>query len=988
MAGKSRGATWKRWDPHIHAPGTLFSDKFKGASAWEDYLTAIETSEPRVRALGVTDYYRLDLYEAVRAHKQKGRLADVELIFANVELRLDVGLPKGNAINIHLLISPEDADHVERAHEFLQGLSFGAHRCDKAGLIRLGKEHQRGLSDEKAYEEGAKQFKVSFGDLEQRWSESSWARQHIVIAVPGSNQDGTAGLQGDDGFAALRVRIERFAQVIFASQSAQRAFWLGQSGKASLDEIREKWNGPKPCLHGSDAHEQERVVAPALDRFCWLKGDVIFDTLRQACIEPELRAVVGTAPPSGAFVNQTIEELSMGAAPWFKSGDQPINSGLVAVIGARGSGKTALADLIAAGAQAQSKDPDNRSFIARAQKNKLLKGAKVTLKWANQEKSEQPIDNLDTDALFEPSRVQYLSQHFVDQLCSSEGENDALIAEIERVVYQAHPSGDRLGTTNFGELRDHRIEDARRKRERAEDLIGDLSEQIEEELAKRAGLAGLTKQGDDRKTQHKREIGERAAVLKRGKASDAARLGEVQSAIDRAQGRVEAAERRQRALRSIGAEVQNSKRVLIPEARERVRRHSVAAGLNAAKIKEFDLAFEGDVDAILKAAGDAASAALKAVTGEAVAPIDEAQPVPSPYFTANADLDQQPRSILNAEAERLRRLAGIDQDNAKQLERINTRIQQSEAAIAQLERRAKDAEGAIDRAKTLRERRRLAYTEVFEAIAEEEAELTALYAPLDKILKAKSGTLRRLRLAVERRVDVAQWAKAGEDLIDLRKSGDLKGKDAVSQAARTDLLDIWRTGKPADVAAAMSAFREKYQETLVNQATADRSDPSAWRDWIKNLSTWLYRTDHIRVVYGIEYDGVRIEQLSSGTRGIVLLLLYLALDTDDDRPLIIDQPEENLDPKSIYEELVPLFREAKNRRQIIIVTHNANLVVNTDADQVIVADCGPHMAGRLPDISYLSGGLERAEIRKLACAILEGGERAFTDRAKRLRFTM
>lgn len=147
MAGKSRGATWKRWDPHIHAPGTLFSDKFKGASAWEDYLTAIETSEPRVRALGVTDYYRLDLYEAVRAHKQKGRLADVELIFANVELRLDVGLPKGNAINIHLLISPEDADHVERAHEFLQGLSFGAHRCDKAGLIRLGKEHQRGLGD-------------------------------------------------------------------------------------------------------------------------------------------------------------------------------------------------------------------------------------------------------------------------------------------------------------------------------------------------------------------------------------------------------------------------------------------------------------------------------------------------------------------------------------------------------------------------------------------------------------------------------------------------------------------------------------------------------------------------------------------------------------------------------------------------------------------------------------------------------------------------
>src|SRR6185437_8322323 len=90
------------------------------------------------------------------------------------------------------------------------------------------------------------------------------------------------------------------------------------------------------------------------------------------------------------------------------------------------------------------------------------------------------------------------------------------------------------------------------------------------------------------------------------------------------------------------------------------------------------------------------------------------------------------------------------------------------------------------------------------------------------------------------------------------------------------------------------------------------------------------------------YDGVDIRKLSPGSRGIVLLLLYLALDEADDRPLIIDQPEENLDPKSIFNELVGLFIEAKNKRQVIIITHNANLVVNTDADQVIVADAGPH----------------------------------------------
>jgi len=86
--------------------------------------------------------------------------------------------------------------------------------------------------------------------------------------------------------------------------------------------------------------------------------------------------------------------------------------------------------------------------------------------------------------------------------------------------------------------------------------------------------------------------------------------------------------------------------------------------------------------------------------------------------------------------------------------------------------------------------------------------------------------------------------------------------------------------------------------------------------------------------------------------------------------------------------LVPLFKEVKNRRQIIIVTHNANLVVNTDADQVIIAKAGAHTPGNLPQISYQSGGLENNDIRKGVCEILEGGEEAFKERAKRLRVTI
>jgi hypothetical protein len=66
----------------------------------------------------------------------------------------------------------------------------------------------------------------------------------------------------------------------------------------------------------------------------------------------------------------------------------------------------------------------------------------------------------------------------------------------------------------------------------------------------------------------------------------------------------------------------------------------------------------------------------------------------------------------------------------------------------------------------------------------------------------------------------------------------------------------------------------------------------------------------------------------------------------------------------VFDELVALFIAAKAKRQVIMITHNANLVINTDADQIIVAAAGPHPSSGLPPITYTAGGLERAEIRK------------------------
>ena len=183
----------------------------------------------------------------------------------------------------------------------------------------------------------------------------------------------------------------------------------------------------------------------------------------------------------------------------------------------------------------------------------------------------------------------------------------------------------------------------------------------------------------------------------------------------------------------------------------------------------------------------------------------------------------------------------------------------------------------------------------------------------------------------------------------------------------------------------MANFRRLYQKDLLDHSPMAHSEQVEFRAWLKRFAQWLFNTDHIDIRYGIAYDGVDIRKLSPGTRGIVLLLLYLSLDDADGRPLVIDQPEENLDPKSVFEELVGLFVETKSKRQVIMVTHNANLAINTDADQVIIAEAGTHPPGALPPVSYTAGGLEDAGIRKAVCDILEGGASAFRERARRLR---
>lgn len=115
------------------------------------------------------------------------------------------------------------------------------------------------------------------------------------------------------------------------------------------------------------------------------------------------------------------------------------------------------------------------------------------------------------------------------------------------------------------------------------------------------------------------------------------------------------------------------------------------------------------------------------------------------------------------------------------------------------------------------------------------------------------------------------------------------------------------------------------------------------------------------------------DQLSPGERGNLLLVFYLLIDKRD-VPLIIDQPEENLANYSIATTLIPALKYAKNLRQIIIVTHNPNLAVVCDADQIVHADIDKTDGNR---VTYTAGAIENTEITRLVVDVLEGTKPAF-----------
>lgn len=177
---------------------------------------------------------------------------------------------------------------------------------------------------------------------------------------------------------------------------------------------------------------------------------------------------------------------------------------------------------------------------------------------------------------------------------------------------------------------------------------------------------------------------------------------------------------------------------------------------------------------------------------------------------------------------------------------------------------------------------------------------------------------------------------------------------------------------------------KKIIEYLLSNKIRIKVEANSVQDVISQLLKNRYEIDYLNSVQTKD-SGTHFKDMTGGQKAIALLELIFRFD-DEKYPILIDQPEDDLDVGGIATDLVEFIKSEKKERQIIIVSHNASLVICSDTEEILVATCRKVSRGKYKFI-YKTGAIEDPNIRESIIDILEGGKVALKLRARKLKFS-
>lgn len=895
------GSKWRKWDLHVHTPVSLVHH-YPGDSAtsWEAFIKDLEALPKEIAVIGINDYIFIDGYRRVQEERTKnGRLKNIELVLPVIELRLDKFGGSGSAlsrVNYHVVFSNElSADVIQTQflnalhadyklspeHAQLQESGEWAAIPTRESLTELGEKIIATVPEEKRKDydepvlEGFNNLCFKLEDVHRALKKPAFSGKYVTAV----GKTEWADVKWNDNSIAEKKNIINKSDFVFtASESVanyrrSRQALLASGVNAHLLDCSD-------AHHLSSSQEKDRI-----GNCCsWIKGDPVFETLRQALFDFDNRVAVDDAEPLMPFLR--IEEMRMQfPADAYLTDDKQsalfcfrgehtyqFSPYLTCFVGGRGVGKSTLLNLLHEKLQPGQNpffqdhwlEPVGTTSIASAVKvdgDKEKTEAEFILQNEVEQFARAP--GRLTSAIF--GRLQKLDQSGLlsKLLIEADGEKAAvdqqiglllrlngarrIIAdkqkELERnhSLVQSFANDDyRTFSTKLAEL-NRRLQSLKSGRERYEALrLG-----IKDLLTKTATPA------DVGTTVYEQRIVELRELLERALANEAGNAGVIQ------------AKREEEALVAS-----------ILETRSKLDGFLLARGLSIENQSDVGKATE-----------------RVAVLSVEIPRLQQNIALLESEITAYSSNPQLPVQFKQAVSERL--------------EPINADLLNLGSEVKPID---------------------LSY----------EFDRVAMNAKVREIILSRLGADERIRTDHLERV--------------------FEKVDFSEPLSRADLLAVLRDdGKTAKIV--RDFFTEELNYKLI-----------MFEAWKLRISFPEFQRIHVK------YDGRSIESTSFGQRCTAAIVILVSLGNN---PIVIDEPEAHLDSGLIARYLVGLIKRAKRNRQIIFATHNANFVINGDAELIHILDMGSdhRTVSKATTIENLPN-----RDRLLA---LEGGREAFRLRERR-----
>ncbi len=1004
-----RGSEWNKWDLHVHTPASIVQNYgIDNDSNWEKFIIDLENLPESFKVIGINDYLFIDGYQKVLEYKAHGRLQNIDLFLPVIEFRLNkfVGTEgRLKKINLHIIFADDSVLSPNIIQQqFLNGISpkfkltHGTQAGSWSGLITkqsledLGHAIKSSVAAEKLseygsdLEEGFNNLTVDEEDIFELLQTTYFNKDRERLYLTAIGKTEWESLKwNDSSIATKKDLINKFDLVFTSSESIENYYHAKKKlGENKVNDL---------LLDCSDAHNYSNNESTK-DRigkcFTWIKADPTFEGLKQILYEPAQRIIIGNKPDKLSFlkdngkyfIDSIYVESSKDDGEWFdKIKCIPLNSDLITIIGNKGTGKSALADLIGAAGNANTQ---SFSFLKHKKflDHKSVEKYKARLVFH---------DKYDCSKLFckpshieeELSKVIYFSQSFVNDLCDNE-DTSRLRNEIERVVYSHIPFEKRLNTDNLevliekkSSILDKNINRVRSKLDETNKEISriehnqlpHIKEKVKNSLKEKIRqLDELKKQEPpkvDKPTEKESELVLHTIKTKQDKIDNLNKENEKYlKIINELNNEIHELER----LLGIIDELQNK----YIEVKEDI--------LNSAPFLKYKLKIEESIQ--LKINHDPINNVIRQLTSNVTKYEKLVSDNTNQLETIQKEVSETEKGLSQKQINYTNYLKEFQNWKKKEEELIGEKDKKD--SIRYYEYWSSYFENDIDKehAKKITERNSIS-REILSLIKEKMNIYPDIYSYAKKYSEQRAKEFDfdineflqfDSNLAIDSKFDSSFY-----DFINLKTAGTFRTYEKAESQ-----LEIMKRNVDFSNEASILEFPDRLLEALQK----DYSKPGQKKSDFEAQIIEGKKTDFYNYIYGFTYLEPRfnitfaekpISFLSPGEKGTLLLIFYLLIDKDK-RPIIIDQPEENLDNETVAKKLVPFLKTAKTDRQIIMVTHNPNLAVVCDSEQIIFAKLDKknnHL------ITYDSGSIENFGIRQRVIDVLEGTKEAFNNRERK-----